>query len=73
MNETLDLEKPEEIMQSRVDAFNEVNPVGTEVILVKNCGELFKTTVLHPADMDMGFPSCWVKGLIGECLLERVI
>jgi len=62
------------VMQSKVDAFNKRNPVGTSVTVVKDLGEKFETKVLHPAEILSGHtPVVWVNGISGCYCLDRVI
>jgi len=62
----------QEVMQSKVDVFNEKCPVGSNVTVVKDFGEKFKTTVKHPAQILSGHtPVVWVVGISGCYLLER--
>ena len=63
-----------EVMQSKVDAFNEKNPVGTTVTVVKDFGERVETTVRHPAEILSGHTAVvWLKGISGCYDLDRVI
>jgi len=61
-------------MQSIVDAFNERNPIGTEVTMVKDLGQKVKTRVRYPAEILSGHtPVIWLEGISGCYLLSRVI
>ena len=63
-----------EVMQSKVDAFNERNPVGTKVTVVKDLGEKVETEVQFSAELLSGHtPVVWLKGISGCYLLNRVI
>ena len=62
-----------EVMQDKVNAFNKRHPVGTEVILVKDLGEIVETEVRFPAEVLSGHtPVVWLKGISGCYLLSRV-
>ena len=62
------------VMQSLVDVFNEKNPVGAPVTVIKDFGEQFKTKVLHPAEILSGHtPVVWLEGISGCYCLDRVI
>jgi len=64
----------EEVMQSKVDAFNEKHPVGSTVTVVKDLGERVETTVKYPAQILSGHtPVVWLNGIRGCYLLDRVI
>lgn len=61
-------------MQSKVDAFNERNPVGSSVTVVKDLGEKVETEVKYPAQILSGHtPVVWLKGISGCYALDRVI
>ena len=63
-----------EVMQSQVNAFNERNPVGTEVTLIKDLGEQVKVAVRFPAQVLEGHTAVvWLEGISGCYLLSRVI
>ena len=64
----------EKVMQSKVDAFNEKNPVGSTVIVVKDFGERVETTVMHPAEI-MGEHTAvvWLEGIRGAYSMDRVV
>lgn len=63
-----------EVMQSKVDAFNKRNPVGTSVTVVKDLGEQIETTVKHPAEVLSGHtPVVWLDGISGCYCLDRVV
>ena len=63
-----------EVMQSKVDAFNRRNPVGTTVTVIKDLGEKFETKVKFPAEVLSGHtPVVWLEGISGCYLLDRVI
>ena len=62
-----------EIMQAKVEAFNKRNPIGTNVIVVKDLGEQVKTKVQYPAEVLSGHtPVVWLEGISGCYLLNRV-
>jgi len=62
------------ISRSKIEAFNEKNPVGSSVILIKDFGEKFKTKVRHPATItSSGGAVAWLENVSGYWLLERVI
>ncbi|HDZ14713.1 hypothetical protein LCGC14_1961170 [marine sediment metagenome] len=63
-----------EVMKSKTDAFNERNPVGTSVTVIKDLGEKFETQVKYPAEVLSGHtPVVWLEGISGCYLLNRVI
>jgi len=63
-----------EVMQSKVDAFNQRNPVGTPVTVVKDLGEKIETTVRFPAEVLSGHtPVVWLYGISGCYCLNRVV
>ncbi len=63
-----------EVMQSKVDAFNESNPVGSSVTVIKDLGEKIETTVRHPAEILSGHTAVvWLKGISGCYSLDRVV
>jgi len=63
-----------EVMQSKCDAFNERNPVGAPVVVIKDLGEKFETTVKHPAQILSGHTAVvWLNGMSGCYCLDRVI
>ena len=64
----------QEVMQSKVDVFNEKHPVGSSVTVVKDLGEKIETTVRHPAEILSGHtPVVWLKGISGCYKLDRVV
>ena len=64
----------QEVMQSKVDVFNEKHPVGSSVTVVKDLGEEVDTTVKYPAQILSGHtPVVWLKGISGCYRLDRVI
>jgi len=64
----------QEVMQSKVDAFNKRHPVGSAVTVVKDLGERVETTVRHSAEILSGHTAVvWLHGFSGCYLLERVI
>jgi len=68
------MEESKEVMQSKVDAFNKRNPVGTPVTVVKDLGEQFETKVKYPAQILSGHTAVvWVEGISGCYLLDRVL
>lgn len=63
-----------EVMESMVDAFNERNPPGTIVTMIKDLGQKVKTKVRYPAEILSGHtPVVWLEGVTGCYLLSRVI
>ena len=63
-----------EVMQSKVDVFNQKHPVGSKVTVVKDLGEKIETEVKYPAEILSGHtPVVWLKGISGCYLLDRVI
>lgn len=63
-----------EVMQSKVDAFNKRNPIGTNVTVVKDLGEKVETKVRYPAEILSGHtPVVWLEGFPGCYLLDRVV
>jgi len=63
-----------EVMQSKVEAFNNRNPVGTPVTVVKDFGEKLETKVKHPAYILSGHTAVLhVEGISGCYDLDRVI
>ena len=64
----------QEVMQSKCDAFNENNPPGTPVTVIKDFGEKFKTKVKHPAQILSGHTAVvWLEDISGAYILDRVI
>ena len=62
------------VMQSKVDAFNEKNPAGTPVTVVKDLGEKMETKVRFPAEILSGHTAVvWLEGISGCYDLDRVI
>ncbi|MHC4397689.1 MAG: hypothetical protein ACYS1A_18760 [Planctomycetota bacterium] len=63
-----------EVMQSKVDAFNKRNPVGSPVTVIKDFGERVETKVSAPADILSGHTAVvWLEGIRGCYMLDRVI
>ena len=63
-----------EVMQSKVEVFNQQNPVGSPVTVVKDLGEKFETTVRFPAEVLSGHtPVVWICGISGCYCLDRVV
>ena len=63
-----------EVMQSKVDAFNKRNPVGSSVTVVKDLGEQVETKVKYQAEVLSGHtPVVWLEGISGCYCLDRVI
>ena len=70
----MEMEDDIEVMQSKVDAFNKRNPVGTKVTVIKDLGEKVETEVRFPAEILSGHtPVVWLRGISGCYLLSRVI
>lgn len=68
MNESI------EVMQSKIEVFNQKHPVGSPVIVIKDLGEKMKTRVKFPAEILNGHtPVVWLEGISGCYLLNRVI
>ena len=64
----------QEVMQSKVDAFNRRNPVGTSVTVVKDFGEQIETKVKYPAQILSGHTAVvWLDGISGCYHLDRVM
>lgn len=64
----------QEVMQGKVEAFNERNPVGSSVTVVKDLGEKVETKVKHPAQILSGHTAVvWLEGISGCYCLDRVI
>ena len=63
-----------EVMQSKCDAFNKRNPIGTPVTVIKGLGEQVETKVRFPAEVLSGHtPVVWVYGISGCYSLDRVL
>jgi len=62
-----------DLNEARIEAFNKMNKVGSPVTVVKDFGELFETSVKHPAEMMAETPVVWIKGISGAYALNRVI
>ena len=63
-----------EVMQGKVDAFNERKPVGTSVTVIGDLGEKFETKVKRPAEIMSGHSAVvWLEGISGCYMLDRVI
>jgi len=64
----------QEVMQSKCDAFNLRNPVGSSVTVVKDLGERIETKVKYPAQILSGHTAVvWLEGISGCYDLDRVI
>ncbi len=64
----------QEVMQSKCDAFNNRNPIGSSVTVVKDFGEQFETKVKHPAQILSGHTAVvWLDGISGCYDLDRII
>jgi len=62
-----------DVMQSKVDAFNKRNPIGSTVTIDADLGETIETKVRHPAEvMDGHTPVVWLEGIRWAYLLDRV-
>ena len=62
------------VMQGKIKAFNEIHPVGTSVIVIKDNGELLKTKVRHPAEIMGGHTAVvWLNDISGAYSLNRII
>lgn len=67
-------QKSTEIMQSKCDAFNEKNPVGSPVTVVEDLGERIDTKVRCPAQILSGHTAVvWLDGISGCYCLDRVV
>jgi len=63
-----------EVMQSKVDMFNQKNPVGSPVTVIKDLGERIETKVKYPAEVLSGHtPVIWLDGISGCYILDRVV
>lgn len=62
----------EEVNQLRVEAFNKKNPIGANVLVVRDSGEIVEGAVKHPAQLMSGEAVAWVTGISGSYLLERI-
>lgn len=63
-----------EVMESKIELFNQKHPPGSKVTVVKDFGEKFETTVRHPAQILSGHTAVlWVHGIRGCYLLNRVV
>jgi len=59
-------------LQAEIDAFNVECPVGTPVIVTKDLGEQFHTTVRHEATILGGHTAVgWFENITGCYLLSR--
>jgi hypothetical protein len=68
------MQQSTEVMQSLCDVFNEKNPIGSKVTVIKDLGEKFQTTVRHQAIILSGHTAVvWVHGISGCYDLDRVI
>ena len=66
------MKESKEVMQGKVDAFNEKNPVGTPIVVVTDMGREVKTKVKYPAKILSGHtPVVWLEE-IGCYHLDRV-
>lgn len=62
-----------EVMQGKVDAFNERHPVGSSVVVVNDLGVKTETTVKYPASILGGHtPVAWLDCFTGCYRLDRV-
>jgi len=63
-----------EVMQSKCDVFNKRNPVGSDVVVIKDLGEQVETKVKYPAQILSGHTAVvWVEGISGCYDLDRVM
>lgn len=63
-----------EVMQSKCDAFNARNPVGSSVMVIKDLGEKVETKVKYPAQILSGHTAVvWLEGILGCYDLDRVV
>ena len=61
-------------MQSKCDAFNEKNPVGSSVTVIKDLGERVETKVRYPAQILSGHTAVvWLEDISGCYDLDRVV
>lgn len=68
------MNESQDVMQAKVDAFNDRNPVGSAVTVVKDLGERVETKVRHPAEILSGHtPVVWLEGISGCYALARVV
>jgi hypothetical protein len=66
------------VMESKVKAFNENNPMGSPVVVIKDNGEQVETVIWRPAEIlsshtEGSVAVIWLDGLTGAYLLNRVI
>lgn len=63
-----------EVMQSKVEIFNQKHPVGSPVTVVKDLGERMVTKVKYQAVILGGHtPIVWLDGISGGYALSRVM
>ena len=63
-----------EIMESKVELFNQKHPIGSKVTVVKDLGEKFETKVRYPAEILSGHTAVvWLEGISGCYCLDRVM
>lgn len=58
--------------RQQCEAWNFEHPIGSSVVVTKDNGEQFETTVRYPAQCLNGMPVAWVHGISGSCLLSRI-
>jgi hypothetical protein len=66
------------VMEGKVKVFNERNPIGSEVVVIKDDGEAIKTRVSRPAEIlnshtEESIAVVWLDGITGCYSLNRVI
>jgi len=68
------LQESIEVMESKVDVFNEKHPIGSPVVVIKDFGEKIMATVRHPAEVMGGHTAVvWLDGISGAYALNRVV
>lgn len=68
------MQESTQIMESKINVFNENHPVGSDVYVIKDNGDKIRTTVKHPACIMSGHTAvAWLDGIIGAYALDRVV
>ena len=63
-----------QIMQSKCDVFNELHPVGSDVIVINDFGEKIETKIKYAAQILSNHTAVvWIEGKSGCYSLNRVI
>lgn len=59
--------------EQQVEAWNVEHPVGSKVVVTRDSGVMFETTVKHPATVLGGHsPVAWVHGIAGCYDIGRI-